>query len=156
MFWRPKELWSFRSARVVISVITALCAWMRWVAKTDFSNPFGHFGSCELTDTMNGLVKKKKLVLKSVWKHPGRGITCCQLTDQCTAFVELRPHLFETVGQTDYSLGSCQICTSQSVSPSRLQDTMGRGYPVATHSKMAVWWTVRVRFSGPTRIIGSL
>lgn len=41
-------------------------------------------------------------------------------------------------------------------SPSRLQETIGRGFPVAMHSRIAVWWTVKVRFSGPTRIIGSL
>lgn len=39
--------------------------------------------------------------------------------------------------------------------PSRLQDTIGRGLPVATHSKMAVWWMVRVWFCGPERMTGS-
>lgn len=40
--------------------------------------------------------------------------------------------------------------------PSLLQETMGLGFPVAIHSKMAVWWTVMVRFWGPDRITGSL
>lgn len=39
--------------------------------------------------------------------------------------------------------------------PRRLQDTMGRGFPVAMHSKMAVWWTLMVRFWGPDRMTGS-
>lgn len=46
---------------VVISVITTLCASMDEVnyKRPHFSNPFGHFGSRELTDTMDSLVKKK-------------------------------------------------------------------------------------------------
>lgn len=40
--------------------------------------------------------------------------------------------------------------------PSLLQDTMGLGFPVAMHSRMAVWWTLMVRFWGPDRMTGSL
>lgn len=40
--------------------------------------------------------------------------------------------------------------------PSLLHETIGFGFPVAMHSRMAVWCTVMVRFWGPDRMTGSL
>lgn len=66
------------------------------------------------------------------------------------------PQLGEETGLLGGGTGVGEAGAVGQGSPRRLQDTMGRGLPVATHSSTAVWCTVRVRFSGPTRITGSL
>lgn len=112
-----------------------------------------------------------KAVLQGTYKHmtthstydPHKKLRFCM--HKCTLWLYLVSvtHYSSTTCtkwkiQTTYMhlLGPCLWTDQEIFSPSLLQDTMGRGYPVATHSKMAVWWTVRVRFSGPTRIMGSL
>lgn len=63
----------------------------------------------------------------------------------------------ESENSAHYELIFLQTSTVfKPVVPSLLQETMGLGFPVAMHSKMAVWWTLMVRFWGPDRMTGSL
>ena len=38
--------------------------------------------------------------------------------------------------------------------PRRLQEMIGLGFPVATHSKTTVWWRDVVMFCGPATMVG--
>lgn len=46
------------------------------------------------------------------------------------------------------------LYTSMGLLSARLQEMMGQGLPVATHSSTTVWWTETVTFWGPAMILG--